>query len=149
MKAYIQRQIRTVAKWLSMPDDEPDFEDYHGGCRRILRLVREYALNHGFPQIAAIAENPGGLRHTRKVLAKCLEVLDRSELLNHQQADDYLGYSASGLRKIVNRTKAGKPGIRFSQVGNGPIKFKREWLDEFTVANLTAPRPKAKPQHWS
>lgn len=73
-------------------------------------------------------------------------------LLSLEEAAELLGYSPSGLRKIVNRTRAGKLGatIRFFQIGNGPIKFKREWLDDFISANSVIPvqrRPKTDPQH--
>jgi excisionase family DNA binding protein len=60
-------------------------------------------------------------------------------LLNLQQAADYLGSKPSGLRKVVKRG-----GIRYVQVGQGPIKFRREWLDEF-VTNVNAP-PAKNPQ---
>jgi hypothetical protein len=59
-----------------------------------------------------------------------------------EEAAKLLDYSASGLRKIVNRTKAGGEGpqIRFFQVGNGPIKFQKEWIEEFVAANTTGPK---------
>jgi hypothetical protein len=66
-------------------------------------------------------------------------------LLTLEEAAAQLGYSASGLRKIVNSTKAGKggAGILFFQVGRGPIKFRQEWLDEFVEANAVVPiRPR-------
>jgi hypothetical protein len=68
-----------------------------------------------------------------------------SQLLTLEEAAAQLGYSASGLRKIVNNTKSGKCGaaIQFFQVGRGPIKFRQEWLDEFVEANATIPmRPR-------
>ena len=63
------------------------------------------------------------------------------ELISLESAARLLGYTPSGLRKIVRRTKQGKPGatIQFVQVGKGPIRFKREWLDEFVEANSVAP----------
>jgi hypothetical protein len=75
-----------------------------------------------------------------------------THLLTLEEAAAQLGYSASGLRKIVNSTKAGKSGaaIQFFQVGRGPIKFRQEWLDEFIDANATIPmrpRPIANLQH--
>jgi hypothetical protein len=64
-------------------------------------------------------------------------------LLNLAEAAALLGYAPSGLRKIVNRTKHGEPGavIRFMQVGRGPIRFRREWLEQFIDANTTGPKP--------
>jgi hypothetical protein len=73
-------------------------------------------------------------------------------LLSLDEAAKLLGYSPSGLRKIVNRTKAGKQdaAIQFFQVGKGPIKFRREWIDDFIAANSVIPRqprPRVEPQH--
>jgi hypothetical protein len=73
-------------------------------------------------------------------------------LLTLEEAAEQLGYSVSGLRKIVNSTKAGKigPAIQFFQVGRGPIKFRQEWIDEFVEANAVIPmrpRPRVNLQH--
>jgi hypothetical protein len=65
-----------------------------------------------------------------------------------------LGYKPAGLRKVVARSKAGKPGptIQFTQVGKGPIRFRREWLDDFIASNIVKrplkklPKSKAKPK---
>jgi hypothetical protein len=64
-------------------------------------------------------------------------------LLNLAEAAALLGYAPSGLRKIVNRTKRGEQGgaIRFMQVGRGPIRFRRAWIEEFIEANTTGPKP--------
>jgi len=51
-------------------------------------------------------------------------------LLTLSEAAEALGYKPSGLRKLA---KAGV--IRYVQNGTGPIKFRREWLDEFIAAN--------------
>lgn len=73
-------------------------------------------------------------------------------LLSLEEAATLLGYTTSGLRKIVNRTREGRQGatIRFFQVGKGPIKFKSEWIDDFIAANSFVPAPKrviTKPKH--
>jgi hypothetical protein len=73
-------------------------------------------------------------------------------LLTLEEAAALLGYTPSGLRKIVNRTREGRQGatIRFFQVGKGPIKFRPEWIDDFVAANSFMPAPKrviAKPKH--
>lgn len=62
-------------------------------------------------------------------------------LLTLAQAAKLLSYEPGGLRKIVTRTAKGKPGpqIQFFQIGRGPIKFKREWLDDFVLANSVVP----------
>ena len=73
-----------------------------------------------------------------------------ASLVSLEDAATMLGYTPSGLRKIINRTRAGKPGptIQFFQVGKGPIKFRPEWIDEFIAANtvkLAAQRQATKP----
>jgi len=55
-------------------------------------------------------------------------------LLNLKEAAAYLGYDDAGLRKIVGQQK-----IQHMQNGRGPIKFRREWLDEFIAANADGP----------
>jgi hypothetical protein len=64
-----------------------------------------------------------------------------AKLLSLEEAASQLNYSPSGLRKIVNRTKRGKPGpqIQFFQAGHGPIKFRQEWIDEFVLSNSLEP----------
>ena len=55
--------------------------------------------------------------------------LDR--LLNLQEAADYLGYSESGMRKLV-----AKGELLFCQRRkHGRIKFKPEWLEDFIREN--------------
>jgi hypothetical protein len=56
-------------------------------------------------------------------------------LFNLEQAAAYLGYKPEGLRKIVKLKQ-----IQFSQNGRGPIRFRREWLDEFTEKNAGGPK---------
>ncbi len=75
-------------------------------------------------------------------------------LMTINQAADYLGYSVSGLRKLVNRGI-----IRYFQATEGAaLKFKREWLDDFIEANTkpseqkeSAKRrsPKFDPSVWT
>lgn len=74
-------------------------------------------------------------------------------MLNLDEAAAVLGYKPAGLRKIVAATKAGKAGptIQFAQVGKGPIRFRRQWLDDFITGNIVKrpvklrPKAKAKP----
>jgi hypothetical protein len=47
-------------------------------------------------------------------------------MLNLVQAANYLGYRPAGLRKACKRGD-----VRYSQVGQGPYRFRKEWLDEF------------------
>ena len=55
----------------------------------------------------------------------------RETLIGLEEAAQLLGYSVSGLRKIINRSRrkirgepAVGPTIRFFQAGRSPIKFK-------------------------
>jgi hypothetical protein len=53
-------------------------------------------------------------------------------LLSLAQASAELGYSVSGLRKLVK-----KRAIRSLQVGRGRIKIDERWIAEFKDANST------------
>ena len=78
-------------------------------------------------------------------------------MLNLKQAAAYLGYTAEGLRKIVERTRRQQSGLRvqgptieFSQAGKrGSLLFRCEWLDHFIEKNRngrdTPLLPKPKP----
>lgn len=56
-------------------------------------------------------------------------------LISLSDAAQLLGYSTSGLRKLVRRR-----AIRFFQLRpHSPIKFRREWLDEFVAAHCAEP----------
>ncbi|MCO6043349.1 helix-turn-helix domain-containing protein [Aeoliella sp. ICT_H6.2] len=57
------------------------------------------------------------------------------ELLTLPEAADYLRYSPSALRRIAKRK-----AIQFAQIGSGPIKFRREWLDDYVAANASSPK---------
>jgi excisionase family DNA binding protein len=56
-------------------------------------------------------------------------------LVDLTTAAAYLGYIPSGLRKLVKQKR-----IRYVQNGRGPIRFRREWLDEFINANSSGPQ---------
>jgi hypothetical protein len=56
-------------------------------------------------------------------------------LISLSEAAEFLGYSTSGLRKLVRRHV-----IQFFQArAHSPIKFRREWLDEFIDAGSVKP----------
>ena len=58
-----------------------------------------------------------------------------------------LGYTTKGLRKIVDRSRAKRQGVRtrgptikFFQTAKGaPIKFKRDWIEEFIAQHTVDP----------
>ncbi len=62
-------------------------------------------------------------------------------LMSIEEAADYLGYSVSGIRKLVR-----KGGLRYFQASKGAcLKFTEEWLDEYIEAHSTPdPEPVAK-----
>ena len=56
-------------------------------------------------------------------------------MISLSEAAELLGYSTSGLRKLV-----AKRAIQFFQARpHSPIKFKREWLNEFVEAGSIKP----------
>ena len=68
-------------------------------------------------------------------------------LLPLAEAAKYLGYKPAGLRKLAKQGL-----IRYVQNGRGPLRFKRQWLDEFIASNnpqglkrSPAQKRKAKP----
>jgi len=79
--------------------------------------------------------------------------MKQGSLLSISEAAEYLGYTAKGLRRIVDRSRAAASGsrtsgptIKFFQAGkNAPIKFRQSWLDEFIEANTVDPSA-ARPQ---
>jgi hypothetical protein len=68
-------------------------------------------------------------------------------LIGIEEAAQILGYSVSGVRKIINRSRrrlrgepVAGPTIRLFQAGpKGPIKSKRQWIDDFIRANTSDP----------
>jgi hypothetical protein len=56
-------------------------------------------------------------------------------LIGLDEAAKYLGYKPAGLRKIVKQQQ-----IQYVQNGRGPIKFKRDWLDEYIASNAAGPK---------
>ena len=67
-------------------------------------------------------------------------------LISLDTAATQLGYSVSGLRKLIR-----KKAIQFFQISpHAAIKFRQEWLDEFVEAKTIKPSrplpPKPKPK---
>jgi|GEM_PF-2902074 len=70
-------------------------------------------------------------------------------LLSLQEAADALGYTVKGLRRIIDRSRARARGLRtrgptikFFQAGeHSPIKFRREWIEEFVADHTVDPDP--------
>lgn len=108
-------------------------------------LVNEassYMAGRGYAELVREHVPQAELDHTavKKYLAACIAVLtpaatgetpQSDTLLTLAEAAEILGYKPSGLRKLVKRGD-----IRYVQVGRGPIKFRREWLDQFSAGNV-------------
>jgi hypothetical protein len=64
----------------------------------------------------------------------------RKNVINLRQAAELLGYSESGLRKLIARGD-----IRYFQVRpHAPIKFRQEWLDEFIDRGTKPSEPETR-----
>jgi hypothetical protein len=60
---------------------------------------------------------------------------DSGALIGLAEAARILGYQANGLRKLVMQKQ-----IKYVQHGQGRIKFRREWLDDYINANSSGPQ---------
>lgn len=127
MRKFIEKQIAEFDGWTNA-GSAADAVLYQDGNYHI-EQIEQQALELGYPKVVEACQKPGyGVKHTRQVLAACLAACPEptKQVYSLAEAAEYLGYSDSGLRKIKDRGE-----IRFSQNGQGPIKFQREWLDEF------------------
>ena len=98
-----------------------------------------------------------GLAAAFLTLAKTMQEEEQAErpvpspapdrMLSLNEAATYLGYTRNGLWRIVERSRTshqGKytegPTLKFFQsTAHGPIRFKREWLDEFVAQHRIEP----------
>lgn len=142
MRKLLQAKIKELDFYATTAFEVVDI-DIAESCRSTIDEIQAKALRAGLPEVVAATQRPGGgLKWAREVVAACLAALpDQATdgLLSLQEAAEYLGYKPAGLRKLVKRGS-----IRHLQVGQGPIKFRREWLDEFVAdVNATGELPKA------
>jgi hypothetical protein len=142
--AQFRRWLESKIEWAAGAEEFNESE--HAESQSLIGQAYELAIELRLPEAAAAARRGPVRQRLVEILNAIAEPAD--SMLTLAEAAEILGYSEPGLRKIVARTKAGKPGIQFAQIGNGPIKFKREWLDAFTTANMKTPKPRAKPLHW-
>jgi hypothetical protein len=63
------------------------------------------------------------------------EAIAPEGMLDLKGAAAYLGYRPEGLRKLARQRL-----IMFAQNGRGPLRFRREWLDEFIASNVGGPK---------
>ena len=62
-------------------------------------------------------------------------------MLHLREAAEYIGMTASGLRKLVGRKE-----IRYCQrKSHSPILFKPEWLDEYVAKHTLIPKDELPP----
>ena len=149
MKAWLATQIERIESvpeydyddsgqhlYVIGPDDQTDFA-------YVVREAYIRAAKHGCnaPPPDAMLTKPDALYALRSLLA-WLDGHEGDEkpapdvMLSIQQAARILGCSVSGLRKLITRN-----AITFYQDRKGaPIKFRREWLDEF-IDNGTPETP--------
>ncbi len=120
-KKWLKDQI---ARLQSYPSKERLPEDHIHA-----RWAYSKAVTLGLPEAAAACRK-GPVMVS---LLECLQALPEAELLTLPEAAEYLGYQPAGLRKLIEQEQ-----ITYFQNGKGPIKFKREWLDQFIADNSSS-----------
>jgi hypothetical protein len=104
----------------------------------LIDLYNQFLAQTGEPAAAAmlvLAQVQAGQQAGGVIASRDQPDAACDSLLRLNEAAEYLGYNPAGLRKIVNQQK-----IQFVQNGRGPIKFRREWLDDFIGANVSGPQ---------
>lgn len=139
-KRWLKAQLVMLDKLAEQPYLDEDF----GDMGQMISEAARKASMLGFGQWSFYADTEQlGIIRAREILSEIIAALDAktadaiSELLTLEQAAKHLGYSPSGLRKMAKRGD-----VRCVQSKpSAPLKFRREWLDEFGKA-----QEKAKPQ---
>lgn len=112
-----------------------DLDNVHDDCAETfaastVNAVSQWAVVNGFPSIVRDPTPAAQVTEARKFIAEAIAATRTTEdpdaLVDLATAAELLGYKPAGLRKIV---KAGQ--IRFVQNGRGPIRFRREWINEY------------------
>jgi hypothetical protein len=86
--------------------------------------------------LAEAVEAAGSARAALPVLhAPENEAIGHEGMFDLKGAAAYLGYQPEGVRKLVRQRL-----VTFSQNGRGPLRFRREWLDEFIASNIGGPK---------
>jgi hypothetical protein len=105
------------------------------------------AIALGLPRLAKVCQAAkakyAALPTLQIVACECqMSLRPTSKMLTLREAAEQLGYTETGLRKIVDRK-----GIKYFQAKKwGTIKFKPEWLDEFVEQHMPQhPMIKSKP----
>ncbi len=101
-------------------------------CNEFNPITWPIAIQKVSPKTPSLVD----VRYLSEPLLVCFGVL-----MSIEEAADYLGYSVSGIRKLVH-----KGGLRYFQASKGAcLKFREEWLNEYIEAHSTLdPEPVAK-----
>ena len=127
--------IQQFKKWLAKKRDYLDYvSNYYEETPTFVKLcaadiatqASQHAADLRLHELMRDWEEQPEVLEVDKYLVECLAGIPSGEVLTLKEAAEYLGYSESGLRKIKDRKE-----IKFAQKGQGPIKFQKEWLDEF------------------
>jgi hypothetical protein len=134
-KKYLRQQIESF-------DDSTDAAvDRNDETVEVIRDAQRYAVELGLPRVAEVCAKVTtpllALPTARIVLCECLSLVETPRytdgMLSLREAAELLGYTESGLRKIIARK-----GIEFFQSRPwAPIKFRREWVDSFIMGHST------------
>jgi hypothetical protein len=124
-----------------------DIDDPADAVDGIVEQAADHAARLGLSEIVSKRpKNPVDIVQARAYLYECLSAIKAPKfadgMLSLREASALLGYTESGLRKIVARK-----GIESFQAKRwGPIKFKREWLDGFVDNHTKKRRPVSRPK---
>lgn len=150
-----RRQLQAAIRWLQQ--HEPLDVDLSGDAAEFLGQCRKQALSMGLAEVADILRCPAdqlGLNAAQGYLSAAIATLPSNRepatdgMMSLKDAAEYLGYPGDdALRQIVDRSKAKARGvatkgatIKFFQPSKGsPIRFKREWLDDFIAEHAVEP----------
>ena len=116
MKSFIQKRIRQLERW-ELHHEGEEYQSMEWECASLLREVERHAVENGFPRVAEISQQRGGVRRTRALLSACLETLKVSsstmtppEIASQlrRSPDTVLDWIRSGKLKASNLNKPGK-----------------------------------------
>lgn len=144
----LNNKLRQCVRRLeSLTDAEHDPEQHLLDVSSIVGEAVEALTVAGWDELASRGQAArfDGLQAGRAFLyAAVRQVESESAWLDLRQAADLLGYSESGLRRLVQ-----KGAVRFEQARpNARLRFKREWLEEFKAPLPAKPRTRPyKPKH--
>ena len=135
LQRLILKRMRQLDRHYADADCDP--EKVYQKEHQILSEIADAMAKAGYPELHAVGMKMrvDGNR-VKTYLSRCLKALQPQpvkDLLSLREAATLLGYTPKGLRKIVSRK-----GIQVCQSRKwAPLKFKREWLDDFVDGHTT------------